>query len=143
MPAFRSPASVAPSNRIQGPRSSRQCDGVWNAQCVDVMRCVLSMKREANATKIDAVLAAAAERPIVEVSTSDLWWGARPVADHYEGRNAPGGLWTELRQQLRDSDPAARSGAGTERIRIGCLRWRLPTMKQGGSVHHERSLSGW
>ena len=50
-------------------------------------------------------------RPIVEVSTRDPWWGARPVAERYEGRNVLGRLWMELRQQLRDHDPAARSGA--------------------------------
>ena len=46
----------------------------------DVMRWVLRMKREANRTQIDAVLAATCERPIVEVSTRDPWWGARPVS---------------------------------------------------------------
>ena len=96
-------------------------DHGWNAQRVDVMRWVLRMKREANHVAIDAVLAATGERPIVEVSTRDPWWGARPVADRYEGRNVLGRLWMELRQQLRDGDPAARSGAWTGRIRVGCL----------------------
>ena len=96
-------------------------DPGWNAQRVDVMRWVLRMKREANATDIDAVLAATGDRPIVEVSTRDPWWGARPVAERYEGRNVLGRLWMELRQQLRDHDPAARSGAWLDRIRVGRL----------------------
>ena len=96
-------------------------DPGWNAQRVDVMRWVLRMKREANQAEIDAVLAATGDRPIVEVSTRDPWWGARPVADRYEGRNVLGRLWMELRQQLRDHDPAARSGAWLDRIRIGRL----------------------
>ena len=96
-------------------------DPGWNAQRVDVMRWVLRLKREANAAEIDAVLAATGERPIVEVSTRDPWWGARPVADRYEGHNVLGRLWMELRQQLREADPAARSGAWTGRIRVGCL----------------------
>ena len=96
-------------------------DPGWNAQRVDVMRWVLRMKREANHVAIDAVLAATGERPIVEVSTRDPWWGARPVADRYEGRNVLGRLWMELRQQLRDRHPAARSGAWAGRIRAGCL----------------------
>ena len=96
-------------------------DPGWNAQRVDVMRWVLRMKREANRVAIDAVLAATGDRPIVEVSTRDPWWGARPVADRYEGRNVLGRLWMELRQQLRDGHPAARSGAWTGRIRVGCL----------------------
>ena len=96
-------------------------DPGWNAQRVDIMRWVLRMKREANQAEIDAVLAATGDRPIVEVSTRDPWWGARPVADRYEGRNVLGRLWMELRQQLRDHDPAARSGAWLDRIRVGRL----------------------
>ena len=79
------------------------------------------MKREANRDEIDAALAATGERPIVEVSTHDAWWGARSVADRYEGNNVLGRLWMEIRQQLRESDTAARSAAWTGRIRIGCL----------------------
>ena len=96
-------------------------DPGWNTQRVDVMRWVLRMKREANRVAIDAVLAATGERPIVEVSTRDPWWGARPVADRYEGRNVLGRLWMEFRQQLRDGHPAARSSAWAGRIRVGCL----------------------
>ena len=96
-------------------------DPGWNAQRVDVMRWVLRLKRETNGSEIDAVLAATGDRPIVEVSTRDPWWGARPVADRYEGRNVLGRLWMELRQQLRDRDPAARPGAWLDRIRVGRL----------------------
>ena len=85
------------------------------------MRWVLRCKREANRRKIDAVLAVTGERPIVEVSKRDVWWGARPVADRYEGDNVLGRLWMELRQHLRENDPAARAGAWIDRIRIGCL----------------------
>ena len=96
-------------------------DPGWNAQRVHVMRWVLRMKREANPDEIDALLATTGERPIVEVSTRDPWWGAKPVADRYEGNNVLGRLWMELRQQLREDDPAAHSGAWSARIRIGCL----------------------
>ncbi len=96
-------------------------DPGWNAQRVDVMRWVLRMKREADQVGIDAVLAATGERAIVEVSTRDPWWGARPVGDRYEGRNVLGRLWMELRHQLRESDPAGAAGAWSGRIRIGCL----------------------
>ena len=96
-------------------------DAGWNAQRVAVMRWVLRMKREANQAEIDTVLAATSDRPIVEVSTRDPWWGAQPVTDRYEGRNVLGRLWMELRQQLRDHDPAARSGAWLAQIRVGRL----------------------
>ena len=96
-------------------------DPGWNAQRVDVMRWVLRMKREANRNEIDALLAATGVRPIVEVSTRDPWWGARPVADRYEGHNVLGRLWMELRQQLRKNDSAALSAAWAARIRAGRL----------------------
>ena len=96
-------------------------DPGWNGQRVNVMRWVLRMKREANAGEIDAVLAATGDRPIVEVSTRDPWWGARPVADRYEGRNVLGRLWMELRQHLREDEPAGRSSAWLDPIRVGRL----------------------
>ena len=96
-------------------------DPGWNGQRVDVMRWVLRMKREANPAEIDALLAQTDDRPIVEVSTRDPWWGARPVGDRYEGNNVLGRLWMELRHHLRERDPAARSVAWTGRIRVGCL----------------------
>ena len=96
-------------------------DPGWNTQRVDVMRWVLRMKREANAAGIDAVLAATGARPIVEISTHDPWWGARPINERYEGKNVLGRLWMELRQQLRTGDPGARAGAWLGRIRVGRL----------------------
>ena len=88
------------------------------------MRWVLRMKREANAAQIDAVLAATGDRPIVEVSTRDPWWGARSVADRYEGRNVLGRLWMELRHHLREDEPAGRSSAWLDRVRVGRLAER-------------------
>ena len=104
-----------------GRTSGLGIDPGWNARRVDVMRWVLRMKREANPAQIDAVLAATGQRPIVEFSTRDPWWGARPVADRYEGRNVLGRLWMELRQQLRESDPAASSSACARCILVGSL----------------------
>ena len=93
----------------------------WMAQRVNAMRWVLRMKREANAAAIDAALAATGERAIVEVSTRDGWWGAKPAGDTWRGHNVLGRLWMELRRQLRDGDPAARSAAWTGRINVGRL----------------------
>ena len=93
----------------------------WNAQRVNAMRWVLRMKRDANAAAIDAALARSGDRPIVEVSTRDAWWGAKPAGDTYRGGNVLGRLWMELRQQLRDGDPAARAAAWTGRIVLGWL----------------------
>ncbi len=104
-----------------GRGTSAGLDPDWNAQRVNVMRWVLRTKREANADQIDAALAATGERAIVEVSTRDAWWGAKPAGDSYRGENVLGRLWMELRQQLRDDDPAARAAAWTGLIRVGRL----------------------
>ena len=96
-------------------------DPRWNEQRVNVMRWVLRMKREVNAAQIDAALAATGERAIVEVSTRDAWWGAKPAGDTLRGHNVLGRLWMELRQQLRDGDAAARSAAWAGRIRVDRL----------------------
>ena len=96
-------------------------DPDWMAQRVNVMRWVLRMKREANAAAIDAALAATGARAIVEVSTRDAWWGAKPAGDTLRGHNVVGRLWMELRQQLRDGDPAARAAVWAGRIRVGSL----------------------
>ena len=96
-------------------------DPRWTAQRMDAMRWVLRMKREANAASIDAALARTGDRAIVEVSTRDAWWGAKPAGNSYRGGNVLGRLWMELRQQLRDDDPAARSAAWLGRISVGRL----------------------
>ncbi len=125
-------AAPAVQRRIAGAPTAREAAAIgrgtsagldpdWMAQRVNVMRWVLRMKREANAAAIDAALAATGERPIVEVSTRDPWWGARPAGDSYRGANVLGRLWMELRQQLRDGDPATRAAAWAGRIRIGRL----------------------
>ncbi len=93
----------------------------WNAQRVNAMRWVLRMKREANAAAIDAALARSGDCAIVEVSTRDAWWGAKPAGDSYRGENVLGRLWMELRQQLRDGDPASRAAAWVGRIEVGRL----------------------
>ena len=105
---------------IGGTRSGGINPG-WHRMRIDVMRWVLRRKRETNRDEIDRVLAATGDRPIVEVSTRDAFWGARPIGERYEGRNALGRLWMELRRQLREDDPQSRAGAWIDRIRVGCL----------------------
>ena len=96
-------------------------DPRWTAHRVNVMRWVLRMKREANAAAIDAELTRTGERAIVEISTRDPWWGAKPASDSYHGANVLGRLWMELRQHLRDDDPAARSAEWIRRVDVGRL----------------------
>ena len=123
-PAVQRRIACAPSARAAaaiGRGEKAGLDPDWSAQRVNAMRWVLRMKREANAAEIDAALAATGDRAIVEVSTRDAWWGAKPAGDSYRGANVLGRLWMELRQQLRDGDPAARAAAWAGRIRVGRL----------------------
>ena len=123
-PAVQQRIASAPTARAAaaiGRGTAAGLDPDWNVRRVNVMRWVLRMKREANTGEIDAALAATGERAIVEVSTRDAWWGAKPVGGSYRGHNVLGRLWMELRLQLRDGDPVARAAAWTGRIRVGCL----------------------
>ena len=74
----------------------------WPTERVNAMRWVLRMKHQSNQPLIDRVLAETGDRPIVEISARDDWWGARPAGAEYRGRNVLGRLWMELRQHLRD-----------------------------------------
>jgi len=123
-PAVQGRIACAPTAREAAAIGRSPLAGLdphWNAQRVNVMRWVLRMKREANAAEINAALAATGHRAIVEVSTRDPWWGAKPAGDTWRGHNVLGRLWMELRQQLRDGDPAARAAAWTGRIDVGRL----------------------
>ena len=107
-------AMTATAKEAIGGTGGASIDPGWDRMRIDAMRWVLRRKRE-----IDRILAATGERPIVEVSTRDAFWGARPAGDRYEGRNALGRLWMELRRQLRENDPRSRSSAWIGRIRVG------------------------
>ena len=89
-------------------------DPLWTEQRIDVMRWVLRRKLETHPGPIGAVLDRTGERPIVEISNRDPFWGAL------------GRLWMELRKQRRDEDPLAASENWLCRIRIGRLA-ELPT----------------
>ncbi len=105
-------------------RIGRSAEGIhphWTDQRIDVMRWIIRAKHEANPAEIDALLARSAERPIVEISTKDAFWGAKPQGNTYEGNNVLGRLWMELRDQLRNNDPAALSSHWQDRIDIGRL----------------------
>ena len=98
-------------------------DPGWNAQRVDVMRWVLRMKREANLDEIDALLAATGERPIVEISTGDPWWGGTPPSRTVTRAttSSAGSGWNCGQPASREADPACLSGAWAGRIRVGRL----------------------
>ncbi|MGO6748233.1 NADAR family protein [Rhizobium ruizarguesonis] len=75
----------------------------WDQVRVPIMRWCLRVKLVQNHEKFSNLLLATGNRPIVEDSRKDEYWGAR-VNDTGElfGKNVLGRLLMELRQQLRD-----------------------------------------
>jgi type I restriction enzyme, S subunit len=74
----------------------------WDAIRVDVMRWCLRVKLAQNLDSFGELLLATDEKPIVEESRKDPFWGARPQEDGaLVGRNVLGRLLMELREELR------------------------------------------
>ena len=121
-PDIQSRIALAPSPRTAKAIARAAALGPgWDARRADAMRWVLRMKREAHPGPIDGWLDATDDRPIVEVSVHDTWWGARPVDERFVGRNVLGRLWMELRKHIRESDPAADARAWARRLPLGRL----------------------
>lgn len=74
----------------------------WDDVRVDVMRWCLRVKLEQNWDRFHDLLLATGEKPIVEESRRDDYWGAKPTGQMLAGRNVLGRLLMELRQQARD-----------------------------------------
>ena len=114
-------SASAARDAAQLGRSSKGIHPDWNAQRIDVMRWIIRVKHETNPQEIGTLLAKTANKPIVEISTKDAFWGAKPRGNTLEGANVLGRLWTELREHIRTNHPAAHSSAWTDRIDIGRL----------------------
>jgi len=75
----------------------------WERVRVAAMRWVLRLKA-AQHPRFREVLLATGERPIVELSYKDGFWGARPEGEFLVGVNALGRLLMELREELRNGE---------------------------------------
>jgi putative DNA methylase len=74
----------------------------WDAIRVDLMRWCLRVKLAENWSSFGDLLLETGDRPIVEESKKDTFWGARPCEDGtLVGQNVLGRLLMELREQLR------------------------------------------
>lgn len=72
----------------------------WDAVKVGVMRSVLRIKLEQHREAVEQLLNASGQRPIVELSMKDPFWGAVPRGSVLIGRNVLGRLWMEIRAEL-------------------------------------------
>ena len=85
----------------------KQSRSDWDEVNIKVMRWTLRVKLAQNWRKFGNLLQETGDRPIVEESTKDAFWGAKPVNDDtLVGSNVLGRLLMELREQMR-SDLAA------------------------------------
>jgi type I restriction enzyme S subunit len=76
----------------------------WERVRVKIMRWCLRVKLAQNWTKLSELLLETGDRPIVEESRRDSFWGAHPVDRHsLIGINVLGRLLMELREEVRGS----------------------------------------
>jgi hypothetical protein len=82
----------------------------WDDVRVKVMRWCLRVKLVYNWRKFSELLLSTGDRPIVEDSRKDSYWGAmRQDADTLNGQNVLGRLLMELRGRLQEDPDALRS----------------------------------
>ncbi len=87
--------------KMRGKPHRKETRPDWDRVRVDIMRWCLLVKLAQNWQKFSALLLATEDRPIVEESHKDDFWGAEP-ADNEKlfGRNVLGRLLMELREEL-------------------------------------------
>ena len=73
----------------------------WDDHRIDAMRIALAFKLD-RYPRITAALLSTGQRDIIESSSRDTFWGARPHSRGYTGCNVLGKLLMEFRQFLRD-----------------------------------------
>ena len=72
----------------------------WPDIQVAVMRWCLQLKLAHNPYRLGSVLIDTKDRPIVEYSKRDNFWGAQPEYDELVGANVLGQLWSEIRDDF-------------------------------------------
>lgn len=76
----------------------------WDEKRVDIMWWCLRVKLAQNWEKFSSLLLSTDDKPIVEVSYRDQFWGAKPIeSDILLGTNVLGQLLTKLREKLKSS----------------------------------------
>ena len=84
----------------------------WNQVRTRIMRWCLQVKLAQHYDSFSALLIATGDRPIVEYSMKDDFWGAKPISENLlEGKNILGRLLMELRERIKDDDSVDRQVA--------------------------------
>ena len=80
----------------------------WDQVRVNIMRWCLRVKLAQNWAKFSKLLLGTGERPIVEESRRDDFWGAKPIDEQtLVGMNVLGRLLMELREEVKSRDRAS------------------------------------
>jgi type I restriction enzyme S subunit len=99
--AERSPMTA----KMKAKRFIRDSRQDWESVRVKIMRWCLRVKLAQNWSKFGSLLLATGDRPIVEESTRDTFWAAKPIKPgELVGVNALGRLLMELRAELKGGD---------------------------------------
>jgi ribA/ribD-fused uncharacterized protein len=160
-----SPMAAKMKSKPYRPESRRD----WDEVRLKVMRWCLRVKLTQHWTKFSELLLVSGDRPIVEESRRDDFWGAKPVGKSLVGTNALGRLLMELRSEVLEAGPerfvevlplpisdfkllgqlivpVSRSDAPPERPIPGRLRQVGPQRRSGrmdAESPRQRTLSDW
>ena len=94
---------------MMAARKGRSCPDIredWMAQRVNIMYWCLLVKL-VQSPKFNFVLESTADMDIVENSTKDSFWGAKPDASYLIGQNVLGQLLMKVRNEMRSGLPDA------------------------------------
>lgn len=78
----------------------------WLQVNIAVMRHALRVRYGHFAAEMADAFRMTGDRPIVEISKRDAFWGAKPEGDLLVGQNILGRLWMELRLEVALHDPS-------------------------------------
>ena len=84
--------------------------GQWDEQRIDAMRIALAFKLAQN-PGFGKILLDTKDYDIIENSSKDPFWGAKPVPHGFQGANVLGKLLMELRTCLKQQDATAATTA--------------------------------
>ena len=102
-PAYQEQIAQAPTPALAKKLAWRRAPPRdWDKRRADAMRLVLRIKVATCEQTLRKILSKTGNRPIVELSTRDMYWGARRSGENeLIGHNILGRLWMELRQEAR------------------------------------------
>lgn len=92
--------------KMRGKPYRDQSRADWESVRTKIMRWCLRVKLAQNVRSFGDLLIETGDKPIVEYSSKDDFWGARPQEDgSLQGMNVLGRLLMELREQIRSGAP--------------------------------------